>query len=285
MGECNSATILKLCWRTHHGSSNIRWRWHNDPYVSENAVEKITNLLVSVNESGCTTGDTLFAAYKELSTIIATKKEQKGKEDNTHVVIADEYKSRFDAQVLRHCEEHTLDQFFLWPDTSGAMQKHGQINSQLHSKYEEMRSVMYTEYSDLNKECFMNILAEVITDWATPEKLVKAGKLVGITSKGLTVEWMDQAMFKQAAAVLSPGTPAKTSTDLPGVISPEGVRKNSAAYWKSQYTQAQEQYSTRQQLEFPLEQLNRLLPFKKVKPSATTKKKITDVHGSLKGLK
>ena len=26
-----------------------------------------------------------------------------------------------------------------------------------------------------------------------------------------------------------------------------------------------------------------LLPFKKVKPSETTKKKITDVHGSLKG--
>ena len=59
------------------------------------------------------------------------------------------------------------------------------INSQLHSKYEEMKSVMYTEYSDLKKECFINILAKVIMDWATPEKLVKAGKRVGITSKGL----------------------------------------------------------------------------------------------------
>ena len=116
----------------------------------ENAVEKIPNLLVSVNESGCTTGDTLFAAYKKLSTIIATKREEKGKED-THVVIADGHKSRFDAQVLRHCEEHTLDQFILWSDTSGATQKHDQINSQLHSKYEEMKFVMYTEYSDLNK--------------------------------------------------------------------------------------------------------------------------------------
>ena len=138
-----------------------------------------------------------------------------------------------------------------------------------------MKSVMYTEYSDLNKECFMNILAEVITDWATPEKLVKAGKRVGITSKGLSVE--------RADAVLNPGTPAKTSLDLPGVISPESVRKDSAAYWKSKYTQAQEQYSTRQQLEFPLEQVDELLPSKKVEASATTKKKITDVHGSLKG--
>ena len=55
----------------------------------ENAVEKIPNLLASVNKSGCTTGVTLFAAYNELSTIIATKREGKGKEDDTHVVIAD----------------------------------------------------------------------------------------------------------------------------------------------------------------------------------------------------
>ena len=82
---------------------------------------------------------------------------------------------------------------------------------------------------------------------------------------------------------MNPGAAAKTSTDLPGVISPEGVCKDSAAYWKSKYTQAQEQYSARQQLEFPLKQVDGLLPFKKVEPSATTKKKITDVHGSLKG--
>ena len=45
------------------------------------------------------------------------------------------------------------------------------------------------------------------------------------------------------AAVLNPGTPTKTSADLPEVISPEGVRKDSAAYWKLKYTHAQEQYS------------------------------------------
>ena len=32
----------------------------------ENAVEKIPNLLVSVNESGCTTGDTLFASVQRV---------------------------------------------------------------------------------------------------------------------------------------------------------------------------------------------------------------------------
>ena len=74
------------------------------------------------------------------------------------------------------------------------------------------------------------------------------------------------------ATVLNPGTPTKTSADLPEVISPEGVCKDSAAYWKLKYTQAQEQYSARQQLEFPLEPVDGLLPFKNVKPSETTKK-------------
>ena len=54
----------------------------------ENAVEKIPNL-ASVNKSGCTTGETLFAAYNELRTIIATKREGKGKDEDMHVVIAD----------------------------------------------------------------------------------------------------------------------------------------------------------------------------------------------------
>ena len=42
--------------------------------------------------------------------------------------------------------------------------------------YEEKKNEMYSEYSDLNKECFMNILANVISDWAVPEKLIKAGR-------------------------------------------------------------------------------------------------------------
>ena len=46
-----------------------------------------------MNESGCTTGDTLFAAYKELNTTITAKREEKGKEDDTHVIVADGHKT------------------------------------------------------------------------------------------------------------------------------------------------------------------------------------------------
>ena len=38
---------------------------------------------------------------------------------------------------------------------------------------------MYSEYSDINKECFMIILAELWNDWAMPEGIQKAVKRVG----------------------------------------------------------------------------------------------------------
>ena len=52
----------------------------------------------------------------------------------------------------------------------------------------------------------MNILAEVINEWETPEMIVKAGKKVGITSRGLSIKHMDKKMFERAAAILDAGT-------------------------------------------------------------------------------
>ena len=53
---------------------------------SKSAAEKIPNLLVSVNESGCTTGDTLLAAYKELfNSTISPMQKDKGSQEETHV--------------------------------------------------------------------------------------------------------------------------------------------------------------------------------------------------------
>jgi len=73
----------------------------------------------------------------------------------------------------------------------------------------------------------MNILANVISDWAVPEKLVKAGRRVGIASMGLSVNWMDQDLFERAAAIMNPD-PTSIATDEPVVMSPKDVRRNSA---------------------------------------------------------
>ena len=115
------------------------------------AAEKIKNLLISVNERGSTTGETLHAAYKQLTAII-----EENKEDNdgseTDIIIADGHKSRFNPRVMEHCDENSLGQFILPPDTSGVTQKHDQINQLLHSNYESKKSELYSEYSDLDRK-------------------------------------------------------------------------------------------------------------------------------------
>ena len=252
----------------------------------KNAAEKIENLIITVNDTGCSTGETLLAAYSELTKVVKMRKEAREGtaevEDSIDIVIADGHKSRFNPQVMEHCDNNSLEQHILPPDTSGVTQKHDQINQQLHSKYSSKKKEMYTSYSDLNKECFMNILAEIWNEWATPERIEKAGKRVGISKDGLNVNWMDQSKFEQAEAILSPPTPTKTFDSLPQVKTPEGVRRYSAKYWESLYLQRTEQVQACAEEDFQLETVPGLLPFKKVRPTETKRRKITDVHGSLK---
>ena len=244
------------------------------------AAAKISNLVISVNESGCTTGETLLAAYEELSAII---EERKVDEEEVHVVLADGHKSRFNAKVMDHCIKSYLDQHLIPPDTSGVTQKHDQINQQLHSSYEKKKTEMFSEYADLNRECFMNIVAEIWNQWATPERITKAGKRVGVSKDGLDINWMDQSKFEQAAAILSPPTPTKEAPE-PQIESPQGVRKDSVTYWKAKYLQRTKQVEVLEaaNTNFEIENVPGLMPYKKVKPSETVRRKITDVHGSLK---
>ena len=60
------------------------------------------------------------------------------------------------------------------------------------------------------------------------------------------------------------------------------MRRRSAEYWKNLYEQRTEQLETSTSESYELENVPGLLPFKKVKPNETKRKKITDVHGSLK---
>ena len=98
------------------------------------AVENIPNLLISVNDSGCSDHNTLNAAYQELNNIITGKEIEK-----PNIVIADGHKSRTAADVMSTCIESCLEQFLLPPDTSGSTQLHDQVNQKLHAKYEEKK--------------------------------------------------------------------------------------------------------------------------------------------------
>ena len=80
----------------------------------KNAAEKIPNILVSVNENECTTGDSLLPTYKELfNSTVSPMRQDKGSNDDAHIIIADGHKSRFNGQVLRFCEEKKMEQFII----------------------------------------------------------------------------------------------------------------------------------------------------------------------------
>ena len=66
---------------------------------------------------------------------------------------------------------------------------------------------IYSEYADLNKYIVIHeyYCVNVIVDQASPKKkLVKAARQVGIASKGLNNEWIDQELFDRAAVIINP---------------------------------------------------------------------------------
>ena len=70
------------------------------------------------------------------------------------------------------------------PDTTSVTQTLDQINASLHSTY---NSEIDKHFHDkhINREVFMEILADVWKTWTTAESIVKAWKRCGISSEGL----------------------------------------------------------------------------------------------------
>ena len=95
----------------------------------QNAADKIKNLIISVNEYGSSTGQTLLAAYSELIKVVKEGKDEAVKNNEVDVVLADGHGSRFYPKLMEYCSDNKLDQHILLPDTSGVTQKHDQINN------------------------------------------------------------------------------------------------------------------------------------------------------------
>ena len=76
----------------------------------------------------------------------------------------------------------------------------------------------------------MEVLSEVWQTWATPESIIKAWKRCGISSNGLSYEWMQQDKLTAVDALIEkqPETPAKK--EAWDIESPVGLRKGSMEY-------------------------------------------------------
>ena len=199
----------------------------------EVAVTKIPNLLVSTADSGTKDHVTLLAAYKQFNKVLTKKNVIR-----PVVVLSDGHSSRFDSEVLTFLRSVSIFLFIGPSDTTGVTQLLDQINQALHHGYRMAKGQLFSASMTINREGFMTILADMWSNWTTPETIVKAGKRVGISHDGLNVEWMQQDKFQRAIAATEHADEsinAGPSTSSPVCPSPADIRKNNGAYWKVKY--------------------------------------------------
>ena len=92
----------------------------------------------------------------------------------------------------------------------------------------KLKSELYSEISNLNREFFMTILGDVWNKWATLDLIVKSGKRAGMSINGL-----QQDKFRCAEALLEPAVSSPPSSSGSPVLlsSPVGVWKKTSAYY------------------------------------------------------
>ena len=105
---------------------------------------------------GATDHTTLHKAYKQMEKIIDEKELEK-----PIVFIADGHKVWFDTKIIWFCEDASIDQFLLPPDTSGIAQLDDQVKNRLHKQYGQKKDEIYSECCDINKQGLMMILGEI----------------------------------------------------------------------------------------------------------------------------
>ena len=252
-------------------------------HMAPEATSNIPNLLVSVNKSGVTDHETLLSAYQELDRELMEKDIP-----CPVIIIADGHSSRFDEAVLEFLKVALLLLFILHPDTSGGTQVHDQMNAKLHALYDEKKALLYSTVSTLNRESFMIILSEAWPEFATPSILINAARRVGLSSDGLNLNWMNQEMFKRADYLLNgPATPEKSSSanavvNNTVICSPVGVRRNTMEYYKQKYETANKKLQALMDTSIALEDVDGMLPAKKIQPKKSKLVRLTQVRGSMR---
>ena len=188
--------------------------------VPPDAEEKIPNLLISAAEKGVLTHDTFLAAAKEFDDYLEKKGAQR-----PVILLSDGNSSRLNHEVLSFLLAKEIQLFVTPPDTTGVTQLLDQLNKNIHQEYEKEKVSMFTDFNTLNREAFMLILANMWSKWASKETLVNTARKVGVTSKQLSVEFMQQDKFIRAAECMDVDQePSTSSTPSPNVISSPNKR-------------------------------------------------------------
>ena len=268
------------------------------------AVDRIPYLLVSTTENGMQDHKSLHASYKVLD-----KYCKENQVTLPAVVLSDGHSSRYNYDVLKFLHDCILKLYVGPPDTTSVTQVLDQINRALHYHYSEARDKMFTPFASINREGFMQILADIWPNWVTPESIRKAAKRVGISAEGLNVNWMQKDKFIQAQSCMSEsssqssssGVPSSSSSSQPSVSSlssstspaitiesPEKARRFSAPWYQFKLNKAQEIIDgLNKSSKIDLNEIPGLLSIKKVVPKDVASKnvRVTQVYGSVEGNK
>ena len=87
-----------------------------------------------------------------------------------------------------------------------------QVNKNVHLEYKIAKDQLFTQMATISREGFMVILENMWHKWASVDSLTKAAKRVGITPEGLSVNFMQQDKFEQAAGCMDIDEEPSTST-------------------------------------------------------------------------
>ena len=247
------------------------------------AVEKIPNLLISTTERGSQDHKSLLAFYEAFDVYLTEKIIIR-----PVVVLSDGHSSRFDFDLLTFLQNKEIRLFLSPPpppDTTGVTQLLDQVNKNVHLEYKNAKDDLFTQMATINREAFMVILANMWNKWASVASLTKAAKRVGVTPEGLSVQFMQQDKFEQAAGCMEIEEEPSTSMSTPtqSISSPDH-RKGSAKYWKEKFLQSQSLIKELNEKSLSLEDIPGLLTIEKVKPKMSKETtRVTQVHGSMHG--
>lgn len=133
-------------------------------------------------------------------------------------------------------------------------------------------------------------MANLRPNWISKETIPKTVKKMGVSSSGLSTDWMQIDKFEKEAGYIEnedsvlPNPESIVSTPL--IQSPVRIRQVSAAYWRSKYQQAIQAYAQNLERSIQLEEISGLPQINNVKPkTAKENVRITQVFGSMDGKK
>ena len=247
------------------------------------AVAKIRHLLVSTAENGVSTNETFLDAAKEFDAYLTEHNVKR-----PVVLLSDGHGSRMKDEVLLFLFQNEIWLFITPADTTDVTQLLDQLNKIIHQQYKVAKDGLFTAFNAINREAFMIILANIWNTWVTRESLVNAARQVGITSTGLSVDFMHQDKFARAEACIDtessePEASSSSSVLASPILSPN-KRKGSAEYWEDKFQQAVAVINGLSEENIKIDEIPGLMAVQKVKPKLTKKTtRVTQVHGSMKG--